>query len=60
MQIKADKEGAEAIRGLCDCALKTAGLANLPIVTNVLANLDHPDKPRPKPVPEKPDEDKKE
>lgn len=54
MQIKTDREGAEAIRGLCDCALKTAGLANLPIVTQVLAFLDHPGRTAPIPTKSEP------
>lgn len=52
MQIKTDKEGAEAIKGLCHCALKLAGLDNLPVVTQVLAHLDHPG--RTMPIPTKP------
>ena len=64
MQIKVDKEGAEAIRGLCHCALKMAGMDNLLIVNKVLAHLDYPGKSKPEPVvpekPEQPDEKKKE
>jgi hypothetical protein len=47
MQIKADKKGAEAVRQLCDVALRSGGLANLAPITQVLACLDHPDKPKP-------------
>ena len=60
MQIKADREGASAIRELCNIALKAGGLVNLAPITQVLACLEHPDKPKPEPVPDAPDEDKKE
>ena len=51
MIINVDEEGGKAIQGLCDIALKVAGLKNLQGVTNVLSSV----KPIP-PVPqEKPD-----
>lgn len=46
MQIEADKEGADLIRQLCDVALKSGGLANLAGITQILACLYHPDKPK--------------
>ena len=52
MKITADKEGAEAIRKLCDIALRAGGMANLGCV-NILNCLEHPDKPKPVPVPKK-------
>ena len=60
MQIKVDKEGAEVIKQLCDVALRAGGLSNLGAISRVLTCLDHPDKPKQEPVPETPDEDKKE
>lgn len=56
MQIKADREGVSAIRELCNVALKAGGLANLAPITQVLACLVHPDKP--KNEPEKPEPEK--
>ena len=52
MQIKTDREGAKMIKQLCHTALLHGGMDNLAGVTQVLANLDHPDKPEPKIVPE--------
>ena len=54
MQIKTDREGAKIIKQLCHTALLHGGMDNLAGVTQVLANLDHPDKPKPEPkiVPE--------
>ena len=61
MFIKADKEGAEVIKQLCDVALRAGGLSNLGVISNVLNSLDHPGKPKPEPEPEiKPDKKKKE
>jgi len=64
MQIKTDKEGAEAVRGLCDIGLRHGGLNMVAGITQVLTCLDHPGKPKPEPVvpekPEKPEEQKKE
>lgn len=51
MQIKTDKEGTVVIKQLCDVALKSGGLSNLGGITRVLACLNHPDRPKPQPVP---------
>lgn len=53
MQIKTDKQGADAIRALCDIALKSGGMANLAGITQVLACLDYPG--RKMPIPTKPE-----
>jgi hypothetical protein len=46
MKITADEEGKEAIRQLCDVALRSGGLKNLAPITQVLkATLDDVDKP---------------
>lgn len=51
MQITADKKGAAAITELCNLALKTGGLANLPPVTEILTCLEYPGKLKPVPTP---------
>lgn len=51
MQIKTDKEGAVAIRALCDIALRQGGLQAMGGIAEVLNCLDYP-KPKPEPVPE--------
>lgn len=53
MNIKTDREGADAIRSLCDVALKSGGLANLAGITQILACLDYPG--RKMPIPTKPE-----
>ena len=51
MNIKADKEGKEAITQLCDVALKTGGIQNLAPITNILKAVSDGDKTEPKKVP---------
>lgn len=54
MKVIADKEGANAIKSLIDCALKAGGLANLECL-KVLSCLE-PFKPKTQvPEPDKPD-----
>ena len=47
MNIKADKEGKEAITQLCDVALKAGGLQNLAPITNILKAVSDGDKTEP-------------
>ena len=51
MEIKADKEGMEAVTKLCDVALKTGGLGNMNAVSQILAGLESI--PEVEPLPEK-------
>jgi hypothetical protein len=55
MKITADQEGVQAIRDLCDCALKAGGLANVGCL-KVLQCLDQLGKPKQPitPEPERP------
>lgn len=39
MKISVDKEGQIAIQELCDVALKSGGMANLPRVGQILASV---------------------
>ena len=40
MKIKADKEGIETMKSLCDLALKAGGLQNFMHVKRILENLE--------------------
>ena len=48
MIIQADKEGQTQIQALCDIALKSGGLQNLPYINRILASV----KPLPPQTPE--------
>ena len=43
MEIKADKEGKEAIKALCDVGLKVGGMSNLQGVLQVLKCIEEPE-----------------
>jgi len=45
MKIEADKEGAIAIRQLCDVALRAGGLTNMQGVTQILNGLKESKEP---------------
>ncbi len=40
MRIVTDKEGAEAVKGLCHLALKTGGIQNHASITKILDSLE--------------------
>lgn len=46
MKIKADKEGVNVIKGLCDVALKTAGIQNLEVVNSIIDGLEELPEPK--------------
>lgn len=54
MQILADQEGQKTIQALCDIALKSGGIQNLPHINRVLSSvkpLPTEEKPKEVPVP---------
>ena len=51
MLIFVDKEGKEAVIGLCDVALRTAGIQNLEGVTKIIQSVRLLNDDAPKPTP---------